>query len=243
MPGSIVNSFDNSILSRPIEGEIPLSDALQRAREKALQSLGGERDLGLPTTELISIAERVVGHNVVSSEESSAFLQAQLKLLTQAGISHGNPVHVVVNPESIVDRSSLASIIPVAFNGEYLPLVIPHERADKKGDEFRNKVEERVQELFATTATQKVTEALDALGERQKKIRGWALAGSIALAAGGLGNLTLPRAYESYIQYKASRAEAVTKAERERRSALMEDLYKTHAMLGIDRSKAKQLLA
>jgi hypothetical protein len=243
MAGLIVNSFDNSILSRAIEGEMPLSDALQRAREKALQSLGGQRDLGLPSAELISIAERVVGHNSLSLEESSTSLQAQRKLLKQAGISYGSPVDVVVEPESAVERSSLASIIPVAFNGVYLPLVIPHERADKKGDEFRDKVEERVQDLFSTTTTQKVSEALDALSARQKKIRGWALAGSIAIAAGGFANVTLPYAYDSYLKFAASHAEAVAKAERERRSAMMEELYKTHAMLSIDPSKADQLLA
>ncbi len=239
---SVPKSFDDSILAKSVQGEIPLSEALQQARHKAQQSLVNEQDLGLPRQELISIAERIVGDTSVFIEESSTALRSQRKLLSQAGITYASPVDIVVEHDSVTERSSLASIIPVAFNGAYLALVIPHERADNKGNEFRDAVELRSVELFSITAKEKVSEVLHGLSEQQKKRRAWALFGTVAIAAGGLANVGLPGAYESYLKFEASRAEAKAIAEKERRSALMEDLYKAHAMLSIDRSKAKQVL-
>jgi hypothetical protein len=235
-------SFETSILNQPVAGMIPLSDTMERFREEARRSVETEQDLGLPKDDLLLIAQTVIGHDSLSIEESATSLREQRLLLQRAGILHTTPVDVVVDPGFIEEKCSLASILPIAINGEYLPLVIPHERADNKGTEFRDMVEEHVRRLYSTTATQKVSEALHTRSQRSEKTRSWAVASTAALVLGGLGNLFIPGTYEAYLKLMTAHAEAVAKAENDRRSGLVKELYTTHAMLVLDQSKAAQLL-
>jgi hypothetical protein len=158
--------------------------------EPANESPVASDDLGLPREKLSDCAYQALGHCDVALRGSKDPHVVSKHLLTRLGLRWGQIVDVVdlTLPET---PRVIASVISVEVRpGAHLPLVVPNDAADGKGDVFHARVTQHARSLYGLTVEDRFAQIeyerdMQAAQDQETRTmhrRVWAAGGFVGLA-------------------------------------------------------------